>query len=111
MIENFYRQLTAGDPATLAATFASLASEESHCSSAKRGGDLGQFGCAIPNEGKKCTLVLPAFAQARNYNPSVLLVTDPGNTVANPQLVVVYNKAESQRHENQSVYAGRQKEA
>ena len=38
-IEQFRQQLTSGQ-----ADFATLASQESHCSSAKRGGDLGEFG-------------------------------------------------------------------
>lgn len=38
-IQQFQQQLTSGH-----ADFASLASQESHCSSAKRGGDLGEFG-------------------------------------------------------------------
>ena len=38
MIEGFHQQLTSGE-----ADFATLASKESHCSSAKRGGDLGKF--------------------------------------------------------------------
>ena len=38
-IQQFQQQLTSGK-----ADFASLASQESHCSSAKRGGDLGEFG-------------------------------------------------------------------
>lgn len=38
-IQHFQQQLTSGQ-----ADFASLASQESHCSSAKRGGDLGDFG-------------------------------------------------------------------
>jgi len=39
MINNFRQQLVSGK-----ADFDSLASKESHCSSAKRGGDLGEFG-------------------------------------------------------------------
>jgi NIMA-interacting peptidyl-prolyl cis-trans isomerase 1 len=39
MINDFRQQLVSG-----AADFDSLASKESHCSSAKRGGDLGGFG-------------------------------------------------------------------
>ena len=38
-IQGFREQLTTGH-----AKFADLASQESHCSSAKRGGDLGDFG-------------------------------------------------------------------
>eukprot|EP00887_Chlorella_sp_A99_P004680 scaffold4.g4680.t1 len=38
MVEEFRRQLAAG------ADFATLASRESHCGSAQRGGDLGEFG-------------------------------------------------------------------
>ena len=38
-IQQFHQQLTSGQ-----ADFATLASQESHCSSAKRGGDLGEFG-------------------------------------------------------------------
>ena len=38
-IQHFRQQLTSGQ-----SEFAKLASEESHCSSAKRGGDLGEFG-------------------------------------------------------------------
>jgi len=38
-IQHFRQQLTSGQ-----SDFAKLASEESHCSSAKRGGDLGEFG-------------------------------------------------------------------
>ena len=38
-IQQFQQQLTSGH-----ADFASLATQESHCSSAKRGGDLGEFG-------------------------------------------------------------------
>ena len=38
-IQQFRQQLTSGQ-----SDFAKLASEESHCSSAKRGGDLGEFG-------------------------------------------------------------------
>lgn len=38
-IQQFQQQLTSGQ-----ADFASLATQESHCSSAKRGGDLGEFG-------------------------------------------------------------------
>ena len=49
MIEEFRRQLVAG------ADFATLASTESHCSSAQRGGDLGVFG-----KGQ----MQPAFEQA-----------------------------------------------
>ena len=45
MIEQFHGQLVTGDPSTLQQRFAELATTESHCSSAKRGGDLGQFGC------------------------------------------------------------------
>lgn len=37
-IQQFQQQLSGK------ADFASLASQESHCSSAKRGGDLGEFG-------------------------------------------------------------------
>ncbi|PNH09050.1 Peptidyl-prolyl cis-trans isomerase NIMA-interacting 1 [Tetrabaena socialis] len=39
MIQNFHGMLLRGE-----ADFATLASAESHCSSAKRGGDLGEFG-------------------------------------------------------------------
>ncbi|GFR47805.1 hypothetical protein Agub_g9581 [Astrephomene gubernaculifera] len=39
MIQRFHEQLVRGE-----VDFASLASRESHCSSAKRGGDLGEFG-------------------------------------------------------------------
>jgi len=39
MINDFRQQLTSGR-----ADFDSLATKESHCSSAKRGGDLGEFG-------------------------------------------------------------------
>ena len=46
LIERFREQLAAGDPGTLPQRFAELASKESHCSSAKRGGDLGPFKCA-----------------------------------------------------------------
>ena len=46
MIQAFREQLASGDPATLPQRFAELASTESHCSSAKRGGDLGPFQCA-----------------------------------------------------------------
>lgn len=45
MIEEFHASLVTGDPGTLQQRFADLASSESHCSSAKKGGDLGQFGC------------------------------------------------------------------
>jgi len=38
-IQHFRQQLTSGQ-----SEFAKLASQESHCSSAKRGGDLGEFG-------------------------------------------------------------------
>lgn len=38
-IQQFHQQLTSGQ-----ADFKTLASQESHCSSAKRGGDLGEFG-------------------------------------------------------------------
>ena len=38
-IQQFHQQLTSGQ-----AEFKTLASQESHCSSAKRGGDLGEFG-------------------------------------------------------------------
>ena len=38
-IQQFQQQVTSGQ-----ADFASLATQESHCSSAKRGGDLGEFG-------------------------------------------------------------------
>lgn len=38
-IQDFHQQLTSGQ-----SDFAALASKESHCSSAKRGGDLGEFG-------------------------------------------------------------------
>lgn len=38
-IEQFHQQLASGQ-----ADFKTLASQESHCSSAKRGGDLGEFG-------------------------------------------------------------------
>jgi hypothetical protein len=43
----FWEQLMAGDPATLPQRFAELARTESHCSSAKRGGDLGPFKCDL----------------------------------------------------------------
>lgn len=49
MIEEFRRQIVAGSD------FATLASQESHCSSAQRGGDLGVFG-----KGQ----MQPAFEQA-----------------------------------------------
>ncbi|GIL86207.1 hypothetical protein Vretifemale_14595, partial [Volvox reticuliferus] len=39
MIQRFHEMLVKGE-----ADFATLASQESHCSSAKRGGDLGEFG-------------------------------------------------------------------
>ncbi|EFJ46126.1 hypothetical protein VOLCADRAFT_82005 [Volvox carteri f. nagariensis] len=39
MIQRFHKMLVSGE-----ADFATLASQESHCSSAKRGGDLGEFG-------------------------------------------------------------------
>ncbi|GLC44487.1 hypothetical protein PLESTB_000068100 [Pleodorina starrii] len=39
MIQRFHEMLTKGE-----VDFAALASQESHCSSAKRGGDLGEFG-------------------------------------------------------------------
>eukprot|EP00878_Enallax_costatus_P001679 GHUV01001833.1.p1 GENE.GHUV01001833.1~~GHUV01001833.1.p1 ORF type:complete len:263 (+),score=68.97 GHUV01001833.1:250-1038(+) len=39
MIQAFRQRLVSGD-----ADFAALASQESHCSSARRGGDLGEFG-------------------------------------------------------------------
>lgn len=48
-IQAFHAQLTSGDAGTLQARFAELASQESHCSSAKRGGDLGPFSCASPH--------------------------------------------------------------
>jgi hypothetical protein len=46
MHQAFRVQLVSGDPSPeeLAGRFADLASSESHCSSAKRGGDLGHFG-------------------------------------------------------------------
>lgn len=46
----FHAQLTSGDPSPeeLASRFSELASVESHCSSARRGGDLGQFGWVAP---------------------------------------------------------------
>ncbi|WIA15829.1 hypothetical protein OEZ85_012584 [Tetradesmus obliquus] len=46
MIQAFREQLVAGEPdaAELAGRFAELAGQESHCSSARRGGDLGEFG-------------------------------------------------------------------
>jgi hypothetical protein len=47
MIERFHASLVTGDPATLQKRFEELASTESHCSSAKRGGDLGEFGCVL----------------------------------------------------------------
>ena len=47
MINAFREQLMAGDPATLPMRFADLAAVESHCSSAKRGGDLGSFKCVL----------------------------------------------------------------
>jgi hypothetical protein len=47
MIESFREQLMVGDPATLPRRFADLARTESHCSSAKRGGDLGPFRCGV----------------------------------------------------------------
>jgi hypothetical protein len=42
----FREHLVSGEPAAaeLAARFAELAGQESHCSSARRGGDLGEFG-------------------------------------------------------------------
>lgn len=40
MIEAFHERLVAGE-----VSFADLAAQESHCSSARRGGDLGDFGC------------------------------------------------------------------
>jgi peptidyl-prolyl cis-trans isomerase NIMA-interacting 1 len=39
MIEEFRTQITTGK-----ASFAELAAKESHCSSARKGGDLGLFG-------------------------------------------------------------------
>ena len=39
MIEEFRRRLVAGE-----ASFSELAARESHCSSARNGGDLGEFG-------------------------------------------------------------------
>jgi peptidyl-prolyl cis-trans isomerase NIMA-interacting 1 len=39
MIQQYRQQISSG-----AADFGTLASTESHCSSAKRGGDLGPFG-------------------------------------------------------------------
>eukprot|EP00891_Asterochloris_glomerata_P008641 jgi/Astpho2/8641/Aster-05116 len=50
MIENFHQQLTSGE-----ADFTTLASKESHCSSAKRGGDLGKF---------EPGTMMPAFEEA-----------------------------------------------
>ena len=50
MVENFHQQLTSGQ-----ADFATLASKESHCSSAKRGGDLGKF---------EPGTMMPAFEEA-----------------------------------------------
>ena len=50
MIENFHQQLTSGE-----SDFATLASKESHCSSAKRGGDLGKF---------EPGTMMPAFEEA-----------------------------------------------
>lgn len=47
MIQAFHAQLFVGDPQSLPQRFAELASKESHCSSAKRGGDLGTFKCAL----------------------------------------------------------------
>jgi peptidyl-prolyl cis-trans isomerase NIMA-interacting 1 len=47
MIEGFHANLVTGDPETLQQRFSDLATSESHCSSAKRGGDLGQFGCSL----------------------------------------------------------------
>lgn len=47
-IVEFEAQLRAGDSTTLAQRFAELAQTESHCSSARAGGDLGPFGCARP---------------------------------------------------------------
>lgn len=47
MIEGFHAQLVTGDPGTLPQRFADLAKVESHCSSAKRGGDLGSFGSVL----------------------------------------------------------------
>jgi NIMA-interacting peptidyl-prolyl cis-trans isomerase 1 len=48
MVEAFRAQLVessgGGDNADLAARFAALAAVESHCSSARKGGDLGAFG-------------------------------------------------------------------
>lgn len=46
MIEGFHAQLVTGDATSLPQRFADLAKVESHCSSAKRGGDLGDFGYA-----------------------------------------------------------------
>ena len=42
----FHAQLVSGNPGPeeLAQRFAALAGTESHCSSARRGGDLGPFG-------------------------------------------------------------------
>ncbi len=44
MIRAFHAQLAPLTGAELAQRFAALASTESHCSSAQRGGDLGPFG-------------------------------------------------------------------
>jgi hypothetical protein len=45
-LQAFRQQLVSGEPSPdeLAARFAELAGQESHCSSARRGGDLGDFG-------------------------------------------------------------------
>jgi peptidyl-prolyl cis-trans isomerase NIMA-interacting 1 len=47
VVKAFREQLASGDPQTLPQRFAELASKESHCSSAKRGGDLGEFRHAL----------------------------------------------------------------
>ncbi len=39
MIEGFRKQIVSGET-----DFTTLAAQESHCSSAQRGGDLGEFG-------------------------------------------------------------------
>ena len=60
MIQQYRQQISSG-----AADFGTLASTESHCSSAKRGGDLGPFG---PGQMQK------AFEDVSRRQPRIAMV-------------------------------------
>jgi hypothetical protein len=90
MIEAFRSQLMDGEPSPdeLARRFAELAAVESHCNSAKRGGDLGFFGCGagwpclIHRQARK-----PVFCQSF-VKPWSLIPLHPPTLQARPDAAV-----------------------